>query len=202
MARPRNEKAYESNRARLLDAGEAAFRTDSFAGTGINDVLAHADVPKGSFYHYFPTKEAFGIAVARQYHERQLETARTCFADLSKSPIQRLRVFFETARDDMRAREFTQGCLMCNLTTELADQNPSFQAELETHWRELVAEVTKCVAQVDLADIGLAHLTALEASDWLMNAWSGALTRMKATRDDTPLALFLRATFRERKDTP
>ncbi|MBO6507459.1 MAG: TetR family transcriptional regulator C-terminal domain-containing protein [Roseibium sp.] len=196
MARTRNEAAYETARTRLLDTGLHLIRVNSFASVGINDILRESEVPKGSFYHYFDSKQTFGIAVARHYHDQLVGFARDCFADTSIPALARLKSFFEGACDSMRDREFAQGCLMCNLSTELSDKNPEFQAELDRHWKALVAEVEACLAEMDLSEIGLSHLSPGEAADWLMNSWSGALTRMKVRRDDTPLALFMRTIFK------
>lgn len=196
MARPQDQKAYLSNREKLLEAGEQAIRSTSYAQSGINGILAKAAAPKGSFYHYFDSKEAFGIEVARRYHERQVEYARDCLGDPSTPPLARLRSFFDGARADMKSRQYTQGCLMCNLSTELADKRPAFRAELDQHWDELVAELTNCLSAADLSEIGLQHLSPSDAADWLMNAWSGALTRMKASGNDKPLALFMRTIFK------
>lgn len=196
MARPKDRKTHMSNHEKLLEAGERLMRSTSYGETGINNVLSEAAVPKGSFYHHFGSKEAFGIAVARRYHEHQLDYARQCLGDPGQPAIDRLRAFFEGARADMRDRRFAQGCLMCNLSTELADERPEFQAELDQHWTMLVAEVATCLRQLDLSEIGLGHLGPDDAADWLMNAWSGALTRMKASASDAPLALFMRTIFR------
>lgn len=198
MARPKNEAAYAQSRTKLLETGQHLFRTKSYADTGIAEVLSTANVPKGSFYHYFPTKEDFGIAVAQHYHDDQMATARRMLGDTDYVPLERLRRFFDKAASDMAGFGYAQGCLMCNLTTELADERPAFQAELDRQWRELVGELAICLMNADLNAIGLGHLTPQDAADWLMNCWSGALTRMKATRDRTPLYLFLNTVFKHR----
>ena len=196
MARTRDQQTYDAARERLLDTGEQLFRQKSFAETGINDVLKEAGVAKGSFYHYFRSKEDFGIAVAGRYAQAQSGFAHRILNDRAVPPLTRLRNFFEAARADMADRGFAQGCLMCNLTTELADEFPAFQAELKENWTALSAEIAACLRDADLSSVGLSHLTADEAADWLLNAWSGALTRMKATGDDGPLNLFLKSVFR------
>ena len=89
---------------------------------------------------------------------------------------------------------------MCNLTTELADENPAFQRELDQNWCQLAAEIAKCLQDADLASINLSHLSAEEAADWLLNAWSGALTRMKSTRDAGPLELFMKSIFKSQEN--
>lgn len=196
MARTKNQETYDASRARLLDVGEQLFRQKSFGEAGLNDVLKAAGVAKGSFYHYFDSKEAFGLSVARRYSEKQVEMARHTLSDATQPPLARLKNFFETARIDMQQRGFSEGCLMCNLTTELADENPAFQTELEQNWRDLSSELAECLNAADLSSIGLSHLNAREAADWLLNAWSGALTRMKATGDDAPLHLFIKSIFK------
>ncbi|MBN9672190.1 TetR family transcriptional regulator C-terminal domain-containing protein [Labrenzia aggregata] len=196
MARTRNEDTYLAARDKLLDVAQNLFRERSYGAVGLKDILEESSVPKGSFYHYFDSKESFGIAVAQHYHERELEKARAFLTDPSLAPVDRLRAFFEGARAEMKQREFAHGCLMCNLTTELADERPEFQEELASHWRAMVETVADCLRDSDLDQIGLAHLTPEQAADWLMNSWSGALTRMKASRSDEPLALFMRTIFK------
>lgn len=198
MARQRDKNTHMLNRERLLDAGERAFRETSFSESGINDILASSGVPKGSFYHHFASKEAFGIAVANRYNEAQIAAARECLEDPSLPHIDRVRLFFEQARRDMGNREFQQGCLMCNLSTELADERPAFQAALDTHWLGMTAVLAECLKKVELSEIGLEHLTPAQAADWLLNAWSGALTRMKASGTDEPLALFMQTIFKSK----
>lgn len=199
MARTRNAEAYNDAREKLLTVGMNLIRSGSYESVGINDILREGQIPKGSFYHYFDSKEDFGLKVARHYHAQLLEGARAILLDSETAPYDRLQRFFKTAYDDFEARGFSQGCLMCNLTTELADEEPAFQAVLQSNWRELSAIIAACIAEIDKADIGLDHLTDSEAADWLLNSWSGALTRMKATRDGTPLNLFLKSTFNRRK---
>ncbi|HKB16750.1 MAG TPA: TetR/AcrR family transcriptional regulator, partial [Planctomycetota bacterium] len=47
-------------RERILEAGAEAIAEKSYEGCGLAEILERADVPKGSFYHYFGSKEDFG----------------------------------------------------------------------------------------------------------------------------------------------
>lgn len=42
----------------LLETGYTLVARAGFSGIGLQEILSAADVPKGSFYHYFPSKEA------------------------------------------------------------------------------------------------------------------------------------------------
>ncbi len=198
MARTRNIDNYDEARGRLLSIGMDLIRGESYAAIGINDVLKAADVPRGSFYHYFESKQAFGLQVAQHYHDAQLASAREVLRDDQRAPLECLQAFFRNAQADYAARGFGSGCLMCNLSTEMADRNDAFQLLLKSHWRELANEIADCIARLDRADIGLEALSDHEAADWLLNAWSGALTRMKAERSAVPLQLFQKSVFQKR----
>jgi TetR/AcrR family transcriptional repressor of nem operon len=195
MARTRNHVNYAAARIKLLDIGEQLFRQQSFSETGVNDVLKQAGIAKGSFYHYFDSKESFGLSVARRYSDNQVTFAKNILTNTKLPPIHRLKRFFNDARADMAERGFAEGCLMCNLTTEVADEYPAFRAELNQNWLALSAQLAECLSEMDLSTISLAHLTPKDAADWLLNAWSGALTRMKATGNDSPLKLFIKSVF-------
>lgn len=196
MARTRNQKHYDDARAVLLNVGVKLIRGESFKAVGINDVLKASGVPRGSFYHYFESKEAFGLEVAKFYHERQIAMAQEILGSGSQPPLARLSEFFTTACNDYIERGFVDGCLMCNLSTELADNNQAFQELLRIQWSELADEISNCLAQMDLSEIGLQNLTNDEAADWLLTTWSGALTRMKAEKSAAPLKLFQKIIFK------
>lgn len=197
MARTRNEEAYNDTRSKLLTVGMNLIRAGSYESVGINDVLRTSGSPKGSFYHYFQSKEVFGLEVAKHYHAQQLQSAKDVLQNSEQAALERLSAFFQMAYDDFEARGFTQGCLMCNLSTELADEQPAFQKLLREHWHALSSEIAACIAELDKSEIGLEHLSDAEAGDWLLNSWSGALTRMKAVGDGEPLHLFLKTTFKK-----
>ncbi len=171
------------------------IRTKSFSAVGINDILKASDVPRGSFYHYFDSKEVFGLEVAQYYHDQQMAALRGLLRDDKILPLDRLKAFFRKSRREFESRKFKDGCLMCNLSTELADTNTAFRKLLKGHWREVSAEIAGCIGVIDQTGSGFSHLTSEEAADWLLNAWSGALSRMKAERNDAALRLFEKSVF-------
>lgn len=193
MARIRNDSKYSGNKESLIAAGETLIRKASYSQIGINDILRETGIPKGSFYHYFDSKLGFGIAVSEFYHQKQMSLARNTLKNQSLSPINRLQSFFDSALQDMKTKQFTQGCLMCNLTTELADENNELKNVLNRQWQELSAEIADCLNEISLSELNLAHLNNTEAADWLLNSWSGALTRMKSSGSIQPLHLFFKS---------
>lgn len=197
MARTQNTSQHKASRDRLIDVGLGLFRRNGFSSTGISEILMESGLPKGSFYHYFTSKEAFGLAVADVYHQSQMEFAEAILKQADAPPLDRLRRFFSEAHKVFESLQFSEGCLMCNLSNELGAQNDAFQTNLSKYWAELSATIETCLTPDVLRQIGLNHLTPTEAANALLNGWSGALTRMKAERSEAPLLLFKKTLLKD-----
>ena len=57
----------DNTRQKILDAAQPIMASRGFSAVGINEVLSAASVPKGSFYHYFRSKDAFGQALLEAF---------------------------------------------------------------------------------------------------------------------------------------
>jgi TetR/AcrR family transcriptional repressor of nem operon len=67
---------YRETRETLCRAGVAALTEKGFSATGIDEILKSVGVPKGSFYHFFASKEAYGselITLYARYFVRKLD---------------------------------------------------------------------------------------------------------------------------------
>ena len=114
MPRPRRSAAIHHQ---LLEEGVASFLANGFHGTGLKEVLDRVRVPKGSFYNYFESKEAFGAAAIRHYAsclEAKLGHALTTASD----PVAGLRAFFHGLMREFERSGFAGGCLVANLGGE------------------------------------------------------------------------------------
>jgi TetR/AcrR family transcriptional regulator, transcriptional repressor for nem operon len=195
MAREPNKKAFDSARSRLIEAGMETIYTCGYECASINDILKKSKVPKGSFYHYFDSKEAFGLEVAKAYHEEQMATTQNMLRDETLEPLERLVKYFQSSCDQLKNSQYKGGCMKCNLTAEMAASNVKFHELLSAQWKEFSSEIALCLSLTDLSQTGLSHLTTDEAADWMLNSWSGALTRMKAEGNANALELFFKSIF-------
>jgi TetR/AcrR family transcriptional repressor of nem operon len=65
--------ANEGTREELIEVGLKQIHSAGYTATGINQILELADVPKGSFYHHFASKEAFAKEVQERYASGEQE---------------------------------------------------------------------------------------------------------------------------------
>ena len=84
-----------STRDHLLQVGLRRIRSLGYAATGVKEILDEADVPKGSFYHHFASKEAFAKEVLALYVRGENERAVKLLGQGKAAPLRRLRRYFE-----------------------------------------------------------------------------------------------------------
>jgi TetR/AcrR family transcriptional repressor of nem operon len=81
-------------RQHLLTTGLRVLHARGFNGCGVQEITEAANVPKGSFYNHFDSKERFGAEVLGRYWEERASRALTTLSDESRPPIKRLRAYF------------------------------------------------------------------------------------------------------------
>jgi TetR/AcrR family transcriptional repressor of nem operon len=95
-----------ATRDKIIASGIRAILDKSFNAVGLNEILADADVPKGSFYHYFKSKEAFGVAVVERFVANAADELCSTLGDASQSPLSRLRHWMVTTQESLHASGF------------------------------------------------------------------------------------------------
>ncbi len=195
MARTRDVQKFNDCKECLLEVGQELFLNSSFTNVGLNDILKKSAIPKGSFYHYFDSKEDFGLQVVEHYHRENSEYLATLLADDSLSPYEQLKAFFEHDITHFEEIGFCQGCLMANLSQELADVNENLRSKISELSRQLGEQVSSCIARMENNELNLGHLEPGEAAQLLMNSWVGAIMKMKMEKSREPLNVYMRFFF-------
>src|SRR5512136_2519973 len=121
----------KDTRSEIIRIGTDLISRQGFNATGIDAVLKEAAVPKGSFYHYFKSKEEFGLAVIEHFAERFEQRLDSFLNDDEVTPLNRIRNYLETGLARVSQNQCTRGCLIGNLGQEMADLNERFRERLD-----------------------------------------------------------------------
>ncbi len=97
---PKVSRDHEDTREALLRCGMEILTAQGLTATGIESVLKRVDVPKGSFYHYFDSKDAFGLEVLQSYAEYFARKLDRWLLDDSLPPLQRLTLSSRTRKPE------------------------------------------------------------------------------------------------------
>ncbi len=175
----------------LLRCGMEILTEQGFAATGIDTVLKRIQVPKGSFYHYFASKEDFGQAVLQRYAEYFARKLDRWFLDEEVQPLQRLANFVEDAKAGMAKYEYRRGCLVGNLGQEVLVLPDSFRQQLESVLKDWESRLLGCLNEaVAAGDIASNEdCEALAGYFWI--GWEGAVLRARLVQGPRPLELFI-----------
>ncbi|MBV9180896.1 MAG: TetR family transcriptional regulator C-terminal domain-containing protein [Acidobacteria bacterium] len=179
----------------LLQVGLRRMRAMGYASTGVQEILDEAHVPKGSFYHYFHSKEDFAREVLALYVREQSERTTKILRNGRGAPLTRLRRYFQELIAAFGPTAPVSGCLLGNLSLEIADHSDSIQSLLRSsfhQWQAAVAGVLQeAVERGDLAKTTKPD----ELAAFLLNSYEGALLRSKADRSQKPLEIFISFAF-------
>ncbi len=195
MARIRDEEKFNQCRESLLAVGEELFINNSFNSVGLNDILRKAEIPKGSFYHYFESKEDFGIQVVEHYGQQNLEQLDELLARPELSNYEKLKAFFQSNIEHYDDIEYCQGCLMANLSQELADVNEKLRCKINELSQVMVDRIADCLTDLEARELNLGGLSPEEGAQLLMNSWQGAIMKMKLQKNSQPLDMFMKFFF-------
>lgn len=174
-------------RAALIDIGTAIFTQKGFSTTGIDEIVQATDVPKGSFYYYFSSKEEFAIAVIGNYGRYFSRKLERILKDQDKTPLARLKGFTEEASSGMMRFDFKRGCLVGNLGQEMASLEENFRVVLLDVLREWRRRFAACLQEAKDSGEILTPVDAATLSHFFWCAWEGAVLCAKLERSAVSL---------------
>ncbi|MGV6395717.1 TetR/AcrR family transcriptional regulator [Pseudomonas caspiana] len=188
---PKVDRDNLETRDALIRCGVEVLTEQGFMATGLDYILKRVDVPKGSFYHYFPSKEAYGRVVLGHYAEYFSRRLDRWLLDETLSPLERLVGFVQSAKSSMARHEYRRGCLVGNLGQEAGMLPEGFSLALETIFQDWQQRLSHCFqAAKACGELGeSADCDELAAFFWI--GWEGAVLRAKLVGSDAPLNTFI-----------
>jgi AcrR family transcriptional regulator len=133
MAEPRPRSSASPGsaapRERILLAASSLFGRRGAARTGVDAIIAEADVAKATFYRHFPTKEALVVAWLRSPGTRWFDHLRPA-VEAGADPEDRLNRLVAAVADWLDAGDY-RGCPYLNMATEAEDGRPAATAVRE-----------------------------------------------------------------------
>ncbi len=175
----------------IVQAGLDIVLSKGFSATGVEAILKQANVPKGSFYNFFPSKEEFGLAIIDKYATETGEHFRAIFNDESLPPLERVKKSFESRILRFEGYDCAKGCLIGNLSLEMSDQYERVRERLEQALQGWAKAVSKLLLQAQKEKTIPEDLDPEMLAENLISAFQGALLRSKVKKSSAPLKNFI-----------
>ncbi|MBM2770553.1 TetR/AcrR family transcriptional regulator [Burkholderia anthina] len=192
---PKRHEDLVATRDVLLRTGLEVLTEKGFSATGLDEILGRAGVPKGSFYHYFDSKDAFGLELIDRYAEFFARKLDRHFSQLDRTPLERVRAFVDDACEGMARYAYSRGCLIGNLGQEMGALPERFRARLRATFEDWQHRLAGCLAAAQQAGELAASADVAELAAFFWIGWEGAVLRAKLERSDVPLKLFAQFFF-------
>lgn len=173
-------------RQHLLDVGRTLILQRGYGGVGLKELLDESGVPKGSFYHYFESKEAFGVTLLDTYFAEYETRLQAHFAQPT-SALDRLMRFWQAWLDHVDAGGIAHRCLVVKLAAEIADLSDPMREVVHAGTTRLIEQVAAVITEGQRDGSVNAAVPALPLSRTLYGQWIGAAILAKVSR--TPTAL-------------
>jgi TetR/AcrR family transcriptional repressor of nem operon len=176
----------------LVEAAVTEFHRHGYAACSVDTITKAAGIPKGSFYNHFASKEDLGAEVVARY---AAGSAWWKEVDLGLSPLDQLRARFRAVVDMLSESQFTRGCLLGNMGTEVADRSDVIREQVGISlclWSEDIVVTLRAARAA--GEIG-AGLDAERLGPFLLDAFQGAIMHSKVVKSVEPIEDFLSLVF-------
>ncbi len=174
-------------RQHILDAARPVILHKGFTAAGLSEILRCAAVPKGSFYHYFKSKELFGEAMLDAYFSDYLARLDGLLTDTGEPAAQRLMAYWSLWMETQLAEDSVDKCLAVKLSGEVSDLSEAMRCALHKGTSRIVERLSRCIGEGRSDGSVHSSLSPDQLAEALYQMWLGATLLTKVRRDDSAL---------------
>ncbi|NQD92839.1 TetR family transcriptional regulator [Pseudomonas sp. CrR25] len=176
----------------ILAKGAEVMTRRGYHGAGVQEIVQAAGVPKGSFYHYFTSKEDFALQALQQVYEPRLQRYAQALANAALSPRQRILGYYaDLVEHFARQEKLEYHCFIGSLSFEMAELSPAIGAQVDTILQRSADILQVCLEQAQAVGELAADEDCGTLASFIANAWQGALTRLKVASNPRVLDAFM-----------
>jgi TetR/AcrR family transcriptional regulator, transcriptional repressor for nem operon len=184
----------ENVKEQIIAAAVETLHRKGFNGTSVQDITDAAKVPKGSFYNHFESKEELAVAALDRYWQEVLAGLGP-LSDAKTPAIERLKRYFWHLGERGRAHAYRTGCMIGNMSTEMAEQSLMVRNRLAVVLAAWSRAIESCVREAQADGAMRRDLDARTIAAFLLNSWEGAVMRSKVDRDAASAEAFEEVLF-------
>lgn len=186
------EPHFQDTREHLLAVGETVMKARGFSAVGLAEILAEAGVPKGSFYHYFKSKEAFGTDLLKRYYERMELDIQQVLARPGGTGRSRLLDVFRRWATLHEGNACQQGCFAVKMSGEVSDLSEAMRVALADGMVRVTRRLADGIRAAQADGSVPAALEPEPVAEAIYALWAGADLMAKARRSALPLQSAMR----------
>jgi TetR/AcrR family transcriptional repressor of nem operon len=172
-----------STKAKLLEAGQRLMLLRGYTATTVDQVCTEAGVTKGSFFHYFKSKDEFGVELLDHYWTTTQQMVQAAASGRAVDPLDRLHEYLDLFVQIARDPALPKSCLFGNFSQEVAPVHDGLRARCAEgfeSWSEQIARDLEAAKQVHPPQVDFDSFTLAEH---FIAIFEGSLILAKAQGD-------------------
>lgn len=181
MATSKTKRGTEK-RTELIRIGVARLTEKGFHNLSLDEIVTIAGIPKGSFHYYFGSKDSYAFEVIDAYGVYFARKLERRLGDPSHAPLDRIRLFIEDSCAGMEKYGFKRGCLVGNLSQELAGLDDNFRERLLEVQRDWRRRFKACLDEAKEQGAIRADADTVFLARYFWSVWEGAVMTSKLER--------------------
>jgi TetR/AcrR family transcriptional repressor of nem operon len=182
--------ARTNTREEIIRKGAELIHAQGFNATGLQQILQTADIPKGSFYFYFKSKEDFGLEIINYFNAIIGGIFTRYLSDKKIPPLKRMGNLFEYFEAAFQKSGCSLGCPIGNLSLELADTSERLRMHLVSVIEALIAQIELCLKDAKRDKSLPASMNTADTARFILHGFEGAILHMKVVKNIEPFRSF------------
>ena len=174
-------------RQHILDTAKPIILGKGFSAVGLSELLAVAGVPKGSFYHYFKSKELFGEALLDSYFSDYQARLDARLKQKDCSAAERLMSYWSAWLETQSSECIENKCLTVTLSGEVSDLSDTMRVALHNGTNRIIEALAGCIREGAVDGSLPKNIDAQKTALTLYNMWLGATLLTKIRRERSAL---------------
>ncbi len=179
---PRTATLNPKTRAKLLDAATELMLSRGYNGTSVDDICASAGLTKGSFFHYFESKEDLGRAALKRFCDEKAAMFMAAVGSQT-DPWKRVLAYLDAIEAFSKDPRAACGCLLAEMTAEMCDCSSSLRGDCCGAFESWIGAFAGELAAAKKATAPRASWNPREVAEHFVATLEGALLLAKAKRD-------------------
>ncbi len=192
-------KSTSDTYQRIIESAQALIHASSYSDVGVAAICEKAKVQKGSFYHFFSSKQDLTLAVIDKTNADMKEKIIDQAFSSALPPLERLQCFFdltvELQTNIHKETGHVYGCPFGNLATEMSTQDENIRVKLDKSFSSLLELIGQTLQEAvdnnDLDGVNNVELTAQA----MLAYFEGTILLAKTHNDPNILKQLLPATL-------
>jgi TetR/AcrR family transcriptional repressor of nem operon len=175
--------ADSPTKEKLLEAAQELMLARGYTATSVDEVCASAGLTKGSFFHYFESKERLGMEVAQRFFAARKEMFLSAAFRRKKDPLQRVFGYIDFLVEMARGPGAKNGCLLGTFVQELHDSHPKIRSVCAGCFAEQCADLERYLEEAKAAYAPRGRWSPRTLAEHLVAILQGSLILAKARQD-------------------